>query len=158
MDGQYWEDKTHYEYVKAHPKEVENEEALEIIRDAWRSCPELRLSQLIISAVAQLSSVEKTIGNRRVDIFAEKQGECLIIEVVNTHYSGVLDENLFTQVKVSIPKQSDFITEEAWSIEDEMVFRPLYRKWQRIRNKRRVDAQAGGRVRRFGPKKYKQKV
>jgi hypothetical protein len=73
-------------------------------------------------------TIEKTIGNRRVDIFAEKQGECLIIEVVHTHYSGVLDEKLFTQVKVSIPKQSDFMPEDVWTVEDEAKLKELRRR------------------------------
>ena len=47
------------------------------------------------------------------------------------------------------------LSEEVWTEQDEAVFRPLYRKWQRIRSRVLVDRQMGGRKRRFGPKKYK---
>jgi len=45
---------------------------------------------------------EKQIGNRRVDIYAENEEEALIIEVVDTHYSGCLEEKNLNQVKVEI--------------------------------------------------------
>ena len=47
-------------------------------------------------------TTEKCIGNRRVDIYAENDKEALIIEVVDTHYSGPLNEKLLTQLKVTI--------------------------------------------------------
>jgi hypothetical protein len=47
-------------------------------------------------------TTEKCIGNRRVDIYAENDKESLIIEVVDTHYSGPLDEKLWAQLKVTL--------------------------------------------------------
>ncbi len=38
--------------------------------------------------------------------------------------------------------------EEVWTAEDEVVFRPLYQKWQRIRSRNRVDV--SGRRKRYG--------
>jgi hypothetical protein len=45
---------------------------------------------------------EKQIGRRRVDIYAENDKEVLIIEIVDTHYSGVLDGKLLAQLKVKL--------------------------------------------------------
>lgn len=42
------------------------------------------------------------------------------------------------------------MTEEVWSVEDEAVFRPLYRKWQRIRSRKRNDA--NNRKKQYGPR------
>lgn len=43
-------------------------------------------------------STEKEIGNRRVDIYAENDEEVLIIEVVDTNYSGPLDRKSINQI------------------------------------------------------------
>lgn len=47
-------------------------------------------------------ATEKWIGHRRVDIYAENTQEVLIIEVVDTHYAGCLDEKDIYQLKVGI--------------------------------------------------------
>ncbi|GAH58634.1 unnamed protein product, partial [marine sediment metagenome] len=47
-------------------------------------------------------STEKQIGNRRVDIYAENEEEVLIIEVVDTSYSGSLDRKSINQIKIQI--------------------------------------------------------
>jgi len=50
-------------------------------------------------------SIEKQIGNRRVDIYAENEEEVLIIEVVDTNYSGPLDRKYINQIKFQINNQ-----------------------------------------------------
>jgi len=50
-------------------------------------------------------SIEKQIGNRRVDIYAENEEEVLIIEVVDTNYSGPLDRKSINQIKFQINNQ-----------------------------------------------------
>ena len=49
-------------------------------------------------------TTEKRIGNRRVDIFAQKDKETLIIEVVDSHYSGPLDDKF----KIVKPREGKF--------------------------------------------------
>jgi hypothetical protein len=94
-------------------------------------------------------TTEKTIGNRRVDVFAVKGEEMYIIEVVDTHYSGAINDKLLTQLKVSVPKPSELAPPEVWTAEDEAVYGPLRRKKLRIERRKRLDA-TGQRKKKFG--------
>ena len=45
---------------------------------------------------------EYCIGNRRVDIYAENETEVIIIEIVDTHYSGPLSNKEITELKIRL--------------------------------------------------------
>lgn len=53
---------------------------------------------------------EKQIGKRRVDIYAENNKEALIIEIVDTHYAGVLDGKILAQIKVVVSRKKTSIS------------------------------------------------
>lgn len=49
-------------------------------------------------------NLEQVAGNKRVDLYAEKDSFKFTLEVVNTHYSGPLSQNDVTELLVRITK------------------------------------------------------